>query len=97
MNHSEIKLSYRGELQFNTVIEIIRNYDAIQEEYQLAFRKYKKMAILDLVFRAAVYAGVMNRVIKSYCRFNHYAMRDSMINRSAIADKYSMSPEIETW
>ena len=33
MNHSKIMLSYQGEFEFNTVIEIIRNYNVIQEEY----------------------------------------------------------------
>ena len=39
----------------------------------------------------------MNGVVKSYCGFNHYVIRDSMINRLVITDKYSMYPEIETW
>ena len=90
MNCGEIILLYR--------IEIIRNHDAIQEEYWLAFRKYKsKIEILDLVSRAIVCTEVMNGVIMSYCGFNHYAIRDYMINRSAIIDKCTMCLETETW
>ena len=70
----------------------------IQEEYYLAFRKYNnKMATLDLASRAIIYTGVMNGVIKFYCRFNHYMMRDSIINRLVIIDEYPMYLEIETW
>ena len=95
-NSSEIILSYQEELQFKAIIEIIRNHNAIQEEYRLVFQKYNnKTATIYLVSRAIIYAGVTNGVIKSCCGFNYYVLRDYIINGLAISEECTICLEIE--
>ena len=64
-NHRGLTLLYQGVPQYKAIIEIIRTHNTMQEEYRITYRKYNnKIASLDLVLRATIHTGVMNRVIK---------------------------------
>jgi len=59
--------------QHKAITEVIWIYDTKQEEYHMAFRKYKeKTKYLDLDLRVIIYKIAMNSVIKYCSSFNHY-------------------------
>ena len=104
MNCTNIKFygSYtmkrNGELQSRAVKEVIRILDAREEENEYARRKYKhKFEFIDMEARNAFKTGdVTTAMIKFTHGFNHYRIRNSIINKEIVGDNYLRCSETQT-
>jgi len=84
LEYGIVILLYQDIPQYKVIMEVIWICNVKQEDYHMAFRKYKeKIKYLDLDSRAIIYKIAMNSVIKCCSSFNHYRTRNYKINRNA--------------
>ena len=92
-------LKREGELQSRSIKEVIRILDARKEENEYAKKKYKhKFEFIDIEARNAFMAGkVTTAMIKFVHGFNHYGLRDAMVNEQMFEATCPRCESVETW
>ena len=88
-----------GELKSRAVKEIIRVLDAREEENEYAKRKYlHKFEFIDMEARNSFKAGeVTTAMIKFAYGFNHYGLRDTIVNENIFQATCPRCGAVETW
>ena len=75
--------------------EIIRNEDARKSEYEYTYRKFREnIKLINIKARNSFSNKATTLNIKHSIKFNHYSIRDTMINSRQIDDS---CPRCNDW
>ena len=88
-----------GEMQSKAVNEVVRIVDAREEESKHVEKKYgHKKEFIDIEARNAFKIGkVTPSMMKCAHGYNHYGVREAMINNNMVDSMCPRCEQVETW
>ena len=88
-----------GELQSRATQEVVRTIDAREKEEEHANKKYgHRKEFIDMEARNVFQTGkVTTSMIKCAHGFNHYGLREAMMNNNMVESTCPRCEKVETW